>query len=257
MEAVELAKTDLVIANRVMARIGAVDAYGHVSVRHPEDPAKYLISRSISPEFVCKEDVLELPLDGEAADGARRRTYRECFMHSEIYKARADVMAVVHGHAKEILPFSVSNIPLRPVFFGTNECGSEIPVWDIRDEFGDTDLLIRDEPRGEAAARALGVRRAMLLRGHGMICAGRSVMHLVRIARSLLTNADMYMAALRLGPVTEMSPGEIAARDSSVSDDEAPATLRGWDYEAKMAGCEDLALERAELWSKLRAPQAG
>ena len=243
--ATEIAKIDLVIANRVLARCGAVDAYGHVSVRHPLDSGRLLIARSLSPEFVEIEDIVELDLDAAPAGADRRATYREKFIHSEIYRARPDVQAVVHGHPRQILPFSVSGTRLRPVYFGSNECGADIPVWDIRDQFGDTNLLILDAPRGAAAARALGQGRVLLLRGHGMIGAGRSAMHLVRVAKTLLINAEMYLEALRLGPVVEMSPGELRERDLSVgNDDTAPTTMRGWEYEARMAGCEALLARR-------------
>ena len=248
MSAAEIAKIDLVIANRVMARCGAVDAYGHVSVRNPEDADRFFISRSLSPEFVGREDIIEMTIDGGYAGADKRNTYRERFIHSEIYKARPDVNAVVHGHPMQILPFSVTDVPLRPVYFGANECGADIPVWDIRDEFGDTNMLIATPDIGAAAAKAIGPNRVLLLRGHGMIAAGRSAMHLVRVAKSLLVNAELYLAALSLGPVKLLSAGEIAERDKTVgNNDNAPATMRGWEYEARMADCQELLQERMAL----------
>jgi ribulose-5-phosphate 4-epimerase/fuculose-1-phosphate aldolase len=241
MDELEVAKIDLVIANRVLARGGAVNAYGHVSVRHPTDPNRFLISRSLSPELVQREDLMEFSLEGRALNGDNRPAYQELVIHSALYAARPDVNAVVHGHPKQVLPFTVSQVPLRPVYFGSNECGADIPVWDIRDKFGDTNVLILTQEHGRELAQALGDRRVVLLRGHGMVAAGRSAMQLVRIARILLTNAEMYLDALRLGPVTEMSPGELAARDRTVgNDDTSPSALRGWDYEATMADCADL-----------------
>lgn len=253
MDALEIAKIDLVIANRVLARCGAVDAYGHVSVRHPEDPNRFLISRSLSPEFVQREDIMELTLDGQFVGDDKRNTYRERFIHSETYRLRADVNAVVHGHPMQILPFSVSEVRLRPVYFGANECGGDIPVWDIREAFGDTNMLLLTSERGLEAARALGPNRVLLLRGHGMIAVGRSAMQLVRVAKALLANAEMYMDALRLGgPIKEMTKGELEERDKSVgNNDNAPATLRGWEYEARRAGCGDLLQERSERVDRL------
>lgn len=248
MSALEIAKIDLVIANRVMARCGAVDAYGHVSLRHPEDPGRFLISRSLSPEFVDRGDIIEMSIDGDYATADRRNTYRERFIHSEMYKARPEVNAVVHGHPMQILPFSVTDVPLRPLYFGANECGAHIPLWDIRDEFGDTNMLIATPDIGAAAARAMGGNRVLLLRGHGMIATGRSAMHLVRVAKALLVNAELNLNAARLGPATALSPGEIAARDRTVgNNDNAPATMRGWEYEARMAGCAELMKERTAL----------
>ena len=254
MNDLEIAKIDLVIANRVMARCGAVDAYGHVSIRHPEHPERFLMSRSLSPEFVQRDDLMEFDLGGRHVGEDRRTAYRERFIHSEMYRQRADVNAVVHGHPKQVLPFSVSDVRLRPVFFGANECGAEIPVWDIRDKFGDTNILIFTPERGAEAARAIGHNRVLLLRGHGMIAVGRSAMQLVRVAKALLINAEMYMDALRLGAVKEMTPGELQERDKTVgNNDNAPATLRGWEYEARMAGCGELLQERTERFARARA----
>ena len=254
MDALELAKIDLVIANRVMTNCGAVDAYGHVSVRHPTNANHFLISRSLSPEFVNRDDIMEFDLGGKVVNDDNRPAYRELVIHSALYKARPDVQAVVHGHPKQILPFSVSLIPLRPVWFSANECGRDIRVWDIRDEFGDTNLLILSPDHGRAIARALGENRVLLLRGHGMIGVGRSAMHLVRVAKALLTNAEMYMDALRLGPVKEMSSGELDARDKTVGNDEtASSTLRGWEYEAIKAGCRDLLEERRQRLQRMNA----
>jgi ribulose-5-phosphate 4-epimerase/fuculose-1-phosphate aldolase len=257
MDELEIAKIDLVIANRVMARCGAVNAYGHVSVRHPQDPNRFFISRSLSPELVQREDLMEFSLEGRAQNGDNRPAYQELVIHSALYAARPDVNAVVHGHPKQVLPFTVSQVPLRPVYFGANECGADIPVWDIRDKFGDTNVLILTKEHGREMANALGNRRVLLLRGHGMVAAGRSAMQLVRIARILLTNAEMYLDALRLGPVKEMSPGELAERDRTVgNDDTAPSSLRGWDYEAMMANCADLLEERRERLKRVSASAA-
>ncbi|MDF2119510.1 class II aldolase/adducin family protein [Roseiarcaceae bacterium H3SJ34-1] len=256
-DALEIAKIDLVIANRVMAKCGAVDAYGHVSVRHPLIHDRLLISRSLSPELVERDDIMEFTLDRKTVNSDNRPAYRELVIHSEVYRARPDVNAVVHGHPRQILPFTVSETRLRPVYFGANECGADIPVWDIRDKFGDTNVLVITEDHGREMAAALGGNSVVLLRGHGMVGAARSAMKLVRVAKSLLTNAEMYLDALRLGPVKEMTPGELAARDATVgNDDMAPSTMRGWEYEAITVGCGDLLQERAERYKRLQAAAA-
>jgi ribulose-5-phosphate 4-epimerase/fuculose-1-phosphate aldolase len=252
VDALEVAKIDLVIANRAMSRRGAVDAYGHVSVRHPGDPNRFLIPRSISPELVTLDDLMEFTLDCKVQNGDNRPAYRELVIHSAVYAARPDVNAVAHGHPKAILPFSVSNIPLRPVYFGANECGANIPVWDIRERFGDTNILVLTEDHGREMASAMGANRVLLLRGHGMVASGRSAMHLTRVVRALLTNAEMYLEALRLGPVKEMSPGELKARDEGVGEsDSSPSTLRGWEYEAIKAGCGALFEERQAILKRM------
>jgi hypothetical protein len=123
-----------------------------------------------------------------------------------------------------------------------------LSVWDIRDKFGDTNLLIVTPEQEKDAAQAIGSGRVVLLRGHGMIGVGRSVMQVVRVAKALLAHAEMYLDALRLGPVRELTPGEIEVRNNTVgTDDESPATFRGWEYEAVMAGCRELLMKRNKL----------
>lgn len=251
-DAIEIAKIDLVIANRVLARCGAVDAYGHASVRHPVDPGRFFCSRSLSPELVERDDIMEFDLNGKPQNGDNRSIYRELVIHWGLYAARPDVNAVVHGHPPEVLPFTVTDVPLRPVYFGANECGATIPVWDIRDKFGDTNVLVLTREHGEDMARALGPNRVVLLRGHGMVGTGRSAMQLVRVSKSLLTNAKMYLDALRLGTPKEMTPGELKLRDETVgNDDTSHATLRGWEFEARKADCGDLLIERTERLKRL------
>ena len=162
---------DLVIANRILAREEVVDAYGHVSVRHPDDPNRFLIARSLAPELVGAEDIVDLDLDGQPVRDEQRSLYLERFIHAAIFAARPDVMAVVHAHAEDTLPFSITAATrLRPVIHSGSFVGTEVPVWDIADRFGDTNLLVhqhgagerpREMPRGEqrcADARWSGVR---------------------------------------------------------------------------------------------------
>jgi ribulose-5-phosphate 4-epimerase/fuculose-1-phosphate aldolase len=145
------------------------------------------------------------------------------------------------------LPFTVANVAMRPVFLTADEFGADVPMWDIRDRFGDTNLLIVDMDQGRDLARALGQERVVLLRGHGFVGAGRSAIQLIRMCKALLDNAMLLLEALRFPPIKEISPGEIAARRKSMSDDEAPSLMRGFEYEAIAAGCRALLEERAQL----------
>src|SRR5580658_7713610 len=132
---------DLVIANRILAKEEVVDAYGHVSVRHPENPGRFLIARSVSPELVTAEDIVELGLDGQPVGGDKRPLYLERFIHAAIFEARPEVMAVVHAHAEDTLAFGVADMTkLRPVIHSGAFIGTEVPVWDIADNFGETNL---------------------------------------------------------------------------------------------------------------------
>ncbi len=254
MSAFELALIDLVIANRVLARVGAVDAYGHVSVRHPVDKNRFLISRSLSPEFVTQDDVMECDLVGRVLGADNRPAYLERFIHAGVYAARPDIGAVVHGHARVLIPFTVTPLKMRPVFLTADEIGADVPVWDIRAKFGDrTDLLIVNMEQAGDLASALGAdARVVLMRGHGFIAGGRSASQLIRICKALIENAHVQLDASRFGAITELSAGEIAARRASLSDDESPGLRRGFEYEAIQSGLGDLLSRRNALYSTLR-----
>src|SRR6476660_8710341 len=167
---------DLVIANRILAREEVVDAYGHVSVRHPDNPNHFLIARSLAPELVGPEDIVELDLDGQPVRPEDRSLYLERFIHAAIFAARPDVMAVVHAHAKDTLPFSIAAATkLRPVIHAGSFIGAEVPVWDIADRFGDTNLLVTNLEQARDLAMCLGPNHVALMRGHGFASAARSL----------------------------------------------------------------------------------
>ncbi len=238
----EKALRDVVIANRILAHEGVVDAYGHVSVRHPLDPTRYLLSRSRAPELVERGDIVEFDLEGKSVGGDTRAPYLERFIHGAIYEARPDVQAVVHAHAEAVLPFTISATPLRPVVHMASFIGARIPVWDIRDNFGDTNLLVVNTAQGRDLARGLGGERVALMRGHGFVAAGRSLPEAVRIGVYMPVNARVLLDALRLGEVKALSRGEIEAHASMKPDD--PAMWRAWEYWAVRAGCGDLLSAR-------------
>ncbi len=238
----EKALRDVVIANRILAHEGVVDAYGHVSVRHPLDPTRYLLSRSRAPELVERGDIVEFDLEGKSVGGDTRAPYLERFIHGAIYEARPDVQAVVHAHAEAVLPFTISATPLRPVVHMASFIGARIPVWDIRDNFGDTNLLVVNTAQGRDLARGLGGERVALMRGHGFVAAGRSLPEAVRIGVYMPVNARVLLDALRLGEVKALSRGEIEAHASMKPDD--PAMWRAWEYWAVRADCGDLLSAR-------------
>ena len=238
----EKALRDVVIANRILAHESVVDAYGHVSVRHPLDPTRYLLSRSRAPELVERGDIVEFDLEGKSVGGDTRAPYLERFIHGAIYEARPDVQAVVHAHAEAVLPFTISATPLRPVVHMASFIGARIPVWDIHDNFGDTNLLVVNMAQGRDLARGLGGERVALMRGHGFVAAGRSLPEAVRIGVYMPVNARVLLDALRLGEVKALSRGEIEAHASMKPDD--PAMWRAWEYWAVRAGCGDLLSAR-------------
>jgi ribulose-5-phosphate 4-epimerase/fuculose-1-phosphate aldolase len=237
-DVLENAMREVVIANRILANERVVDAYGHVSVRHPQDPTRYLLSRSLAPELVERGDVIEFDLEGKAVSGDARPPYLERFIHGAIYETRPDVQAVVHAHADAVLPFTVSTVPLRPVVHMASFIGARLPVWDIRDRFGDTNLLVVNMAQGRDLAGSLGAERVVLMRGHGFTAAARSLQEVIRMAVYLPLNARVLAEALRLGEVKYLSRGEIDAHASMKPDD--PSMYRAWEYWAVRAGCGDL-----------------
>jgi ribulose-5-phosphate 4-epimerase/fuculose-1-phosphate aldolase len=248
MTALAVAIIDLVIANRVLARIGAVDAYGHVSVRHPTQPGIFLLSRSRSPQLVERDDIMQFDHEGCVVGSDDRPPYSERFIHAAIYAARPDMHAVAHGHPRALLPFTVAEFRMKPIFMTADEFGANVPVWDIRTAFGDgTNLLITDIVQGRDLASAFGRNeRAVLMREHGFVGAGRSTGQLIRMCKALLENAAVQLEAARLGPLKEMTAAEIDARRRTIgTDDEEPSMMRGFEYEAVQAGLQSLLKERA------------
>ena len=199
---------DLVAANRILAMQGVLDAYGHVSVRSPSDATRFYMSRSLAPQLVTAEDIQEYGADSEPL-GDARKPYLERFLHGEIYRSRADVMAIVHSHSDSVIPFGISRTALRPVYHMASFLWSGAPVFDIREVREDNDLLIRDRPLGEALARSLGPCNCVLMRGHGMTVVGDSIPEAVFRAIYTEMNARLQMNAQRLdGPLTFLSDVE-------------------------------------------------
>ena len=231
---------DLVIANRVLAHQGVVDAYGHVSIRHPEKPDHFLLSRSRSPELVTEDDIMEFTLDGKVVGEDKRPPYLERFIHGSLYEARPDVGSVVHSHAEETLPFGITGVPLKPVIHVAASMGPEAPIWDIADKFGDnTNLLVVNSDQGRDLAQRMGTGRVALMRGHGFAAVGATVHEVVRTSVYLPVNARIITTALRLAPTYRaLSPGEVDVR--WMLNPKAPETWRAWEYWARRAGVADL-----------------
>jgi ribulose-5-phosphate 4-epimerase/fuculose-1-phosphate aldolase len=221
---------DLVTANHILANEGVVDAFGHVSVRDPANPNHYLLARSIAPGSVTAADILEFDLDSKPVTPNAPAPYSERFIHGEIYKIRPDVVAIVHCHAPEVIPFSVTGVPLRPVVHVAGFLGSGIPVFDIREADGITDMLVSSPKRGSALARTLGQKPAALMRGHGAVVTGDTLHSVVGRAYYLNFNARLQYQALQLGKVTYLDPEE--ARLSGGQN----GFERAWEYWKQRAG---------------------
>ena len=228
---------DLVTANRILAREDIVDAFGHVSIRHPDRTDRFFLSQSRAPELVTKDDLMEYTLDCQPIDQQGKPMYSERPIHGGIYEARPDIQAVVHNHSQPVIPFGLTNLPLRPVFHLAAIIGESLPVWDIRDNFGDTNLLVTTMEQGRDLAASLGGAKVALMRGHGCVVAGRSLKEAVMASVYLQVNAKLLLASLPLGEVKYLSPGEIAAMSESQL---RPTSMdRAWEYWASRAGYVD------------------
>jgi HCOMODA/2-hydroxy-3-carboxy-muconic semialdehyde decarboxylase len=226
----------LVAANRILAHEGVVDAFGHVSVRDPRDAQRFVLARSRSPALVALEDLMEFTLEGVPVDARGRTPYGERMIHAAIYAARPDVVSIVHNHAYAVLPFTITDEPLRPVVHTASVIGAEIPVWDIRTRFQATDMLVRALEQGRDLAAALGANTCVLMRGHGAVVVGASIERAVLTAIYLQVNATVLLESLRLGAPEPLSAEEITrSRDAQFS----PLALdRSWEYFCERAGVD-------------------
>src|SRR5438552_5239910 len=232
---------ELVVANRILAHEDVVDAYGHISVRSPDNPRHFFIARSLAPELVERDDIVELGLDGQPVREESRALYLERFIHAAIYEARPDVQAVVHAHAEEILPFGIARAtPLRPVIHSGSFIGAKVPVWDIADKFGDTNLLVTNMEQGRDLAKCLAGNNVALMRGHGFASAAPSLIEVVRLSVYLPRNARALLRAKQLGgEIKYLSKGEIDARNRGYSP-YSTETWRAWEFWANKAGCSHM-----------------
>jgi ribulose-5-phosphate 4-epimerase/fuculose-1-phosphate aldolase len=216
------------LANRMLGNEGVLDAFGHVSVRHPDDPGRYLLSRSRSPATIEADDILEFTLDSEPVVPPTAHLYAERVIHGCIYQARPDVMAVCHHHAPAVMPFAIAGVPIIPVFHLGAAGGETVPFWNQRDEFGDTNLLVVKPEEGRSLARALGSHGAVLMNNHGAIVVGRDLRELVSRAIFMCQNAEYQLKAKLIGDVATLTPGE--TRLASAINAMPNVTNRTWEY---------------------------
>ncbi len=200
---------DLVTASRILADQGVLDAFGHVSMRHPGNPERYLLARALAPALVTSGDIMEFDLDSNPVDQRDRRVFLERFIHGQVYKARPDVNAVVHSHSSTVIPFSVTKVPLRPIANTASFLIGGVPVFDIRDVGIVNGTLVANNTAGQALATTLGDKNVALLRGHGDVVVAPNVRRVVLRAIYNLVNARLLATALTFNsPITYISPDE-------------------------------------------------
>lgn len=218
---------DLVYANRILYDQGVMDGFGHVSVRDEKNPQHFLLSRSMAPGLVTTKDILEFDLGGTPINAAGRGVYLERFIHAAIYRARPDVKAIVHSHSPSLIVFSVTGAGLRPVYHLSSFLGAGVPVFDIRDAAGMTDMLIRDNHLGDALAKVLADKPVVLMRGHGSVVVGNSIPQAVYRIVYTDVNARLQMDAARLGTIKFLDPEE-AAKSAATLDAQVPRAWELW-----------------------------
>jgi ribulose-5-phosphate 4-epimerase/fuculose-1-phosphate aldolase len=224
---------NLVAASRILADQGVVDAFGHVSIRHPTNPNRYLMSRAVAPALVTTDDIMEFDLESNPIDQHGRGMFIERFIHGEIYKMRPDVNAVVHSHSPAVIPFGVTQVPMRPLMHTGSFLYVGVPVWEIRDAGGATDMLVRTGALGKSLAERLGDKPVALMRGHGDVVVGPTVQ--LAVVRAIYTEIDARLQAIAIslgGPINYISPEEGALREKASGD-----YGRAWDlWKAKAMG---------------------
>ena len=207
---------DLAAANRILAHYGVLDGFGHVSARHPERPGCFLLSRSLAPELVTPADVMTFDADSNAVDGDDRKPYVERYIHGEVYRARPEVMAVVHSHSPSVIPFAASSVKLRPIYHMSGFLSGGANVFDIRERFGCTDMLVRNTAQGQALVAQLGADAVILMRGHGFVAVADAIPLAVYRAMYTELNASIQQRAIGLGgDVTYLDPQEAALADAA------------------------------------------
>ncbi len=209
---------DLVASSLILAQHGVLDAFGHVSIRHPADPNRYLLSRNLAPELVTSADIVEYDLDSEPVDANAPRGFLERYIHGEIYKSRPDVHSVIHTHSPSVVPFGVTKTLMQPIYHMSGFLGRGVPVYDIRKESGrQTDILIREPIFGEQLARVLGDKPMALMRGHGNVVVAQDVK--VATYRAVYTemNARLQLQAMMAGgPIEFLSKEEAFLTEATI-----------------------------------------
>jgi HCOMODA/2-hydroxy-3-carboxy-muconic semialdehyde decarboxylase len=219
---------DLASANRILADLQVLDAFGHVSVRHPERPDHFLMGRNLAPALVTPADIIEYDLDGKAIDPPAGTThFLERFIHAEIYRARPDVNAVVHSHSPAVIPFGVTKSPLRPLYHMSAFLAPGVPVFEIRTAAGGmTNMLINNSKLGKDLAATLGDKNVALMRGHGNVVVASTLPMVVFRAYYTEINARLQLQATAIG-------GEITFLDKEEGEKAAEVLdnihLRAWD----------------------------
>lgn len=229
---------ELVTANRILAHEGVVDAFGHISFRNPNNPESYFISVSRAPELIKIDDIVEFRLDGEPiGDLGDRMPYGERAIHGGIYEKRPDVNSVIHNHSLEVIPFGSTSTPLKPFVHMSSPIGANMPIWDIRDKFGETNHLVVTMEQGRDLAGCLSDNAVALMKRHGCVCARKNIRETVMTAVYLQVTAKLTLQAKLLEKeIDYLTPKEIELCNVNQL---GPLGLdRAWEYWVRRSGYE-------------------
>jgi ribulose-5-phosphate 4-epimerase/fuculose-1-phosphate aldolase len=221
---------DLVTANHILFYQGVLDSFGHVSARHPNNSNHFLMSRAMAPGLVQATDILAFDLDGVPLEATNHSLYMERFIHSELYKSRGDVNAIVHSHSPTVIPFSITQTELRPVFHRASFLSRGVPVFEIREVAGTkNNMLVNDAKRGKALAQALGENNVALMRGHGNVVVAPRLRLAVSRAIETEVNAKLQLQAMMIGgPINYLSAEEAETLEADLARTK-PSDARGAD----------------------------
>jgi ribulose-5-phosphate 4-epimerase/fuculose-1-phosphate aldolase len=219
---------DLAAASRILAANGVVDGFGHVSLRHPAASDRYLMARSVAPALVTPDDIIEYDLDSNAVNANGRASFIERFIHGEIYKARPDIQSVVHSHSPSVIPFGLVGVPLQAMFHTAAFIAAGVPVFDIREKFGPTDMLVSNREKGVVLASVMGGKNVVLMRAHGSVACGPTLQTAVFRAVYTEVNARIqhWTMALKGGAtIAALDPEEGRLADAI----NQTAAMRAWE----------------------------
>ena len=219
---------DLAAASRILAERGVVDAFGHISHRHPNASDRYFMSRAMAPALVTPDDIIEYSLDSEPCDANGRGSFLERFIHGEVYKARPDINSVAHSHSPSVIPFGLVSTKMEAMFHNAAFLAAGVPIFDISEKFGATDMLVSDHPKGVAFVETLGDKDVALMRAHGSVACGSTLQSTVFRAVYTEVNARVQHWTLALGGGESISAlDEEEGRLADVPNQ--GASMRAWE----------------------------
>jgi ribulose-5-phosphate 4-epimerase/fuculose-1-phosphate aldolase len=197
---IDTLRQQIATCTRLLVMTEVMDYSGHVSARIPGTDRILIQPRDTSRLALGADDLLVVDLDGKVIEGDEPPP-AETALHTCVYRARADVLAVCHGHPPFSTLFSVVDRPLVAVRNFAYRFANAVPV------HSDT-THIRSTAQGRAVAQTLGGHRVCLLRAHGTVVVSRSIQELFMDCLDFEENARSLIYASALGPLLPLTRDE-------------------------------------------------